>query len=323
MIINQLKARLLRKHNLILFMTLLIGSCSSFNKRGNIKNSNVDFNKMWNYSNPVETRGKFTDLLEKDLKKDLDYILQLRTQIARTHSLKAEFSEAHKILDIVEKELDDSTVVAKVRYLLERGRTYNSAGNKEKAKELFEKAFDLSNKYKLDNYTIDAAHMVAIAAGDLDEKVRWSEKGIQIAKDSADESVKRWIGIFYNNSGWDLFEVKRYTEALEKFIKCEEFHLEMKNESNLAIARWSIAKTYRYLGRVEESLAIQNELLHESGDKDDSGHTYEELAELYLLKGEKEKAKHYFLKTHKILSKDVWLQKNESDRLERISRLAK
>ena len=165
--------------------------------------------------------------------------------------------------------------------------------------------------------------MVAIAESDLDNKVLWSEKGIEIAKNSSDDKVKRWIGVFYNNTGWDLFEAKRYDEALEKFVSCRYFHKEMGNKSNEDIASWSIAKTYRYLGKLEDSLKIQEDLLAESNGKDESGYTYEELAELYLLMGQKDKAKDYFSKAYDVLSKDVWLQKNESSRLERLSKLSK
>lgn len=306
-----------------LIICLLFVSCSSLTMEKNVENISVDFNKMWNYSDPTGTREKFKDLLASSEDKNLDYVLQLKTQIARTHSLKAEFKEAHNILNEVEENLSDETIVAKVRYFLERGRTYNSANEKEKAKALFVSAFDLSNEFKLDNYTIDAAHMVAIAESDLDNKVLWSEKGIEIAKNSSDDKVKRWIGVFYNNTGWDLFEAKRYDEALEKFVSCRSFHKEMGNKSNEDIASWSIAKTYRYLGKLEDSLKIQEDLLAESNGKDESGYTYEELAELYLLMGQKDKAKDYFSKAYDVLSKDVWLQKNESSRLERLSKLSK
>ena len=305
-----------------LIISLLIVSCSSLTKEKNVENISVDFNKMWNYSDPVGTREKFKDLLVNSEDKNLDYLLQLKTQIARTHSLKAEFKEAHSILNEVEENLSGETIVAKVRYFLERGRTYNSANEKEKAKILFVSAFDLSNEFKLDNYTIDAAHMVAIAESDLDNKVLWSEKGIEIAQKSSNDQVKRWIGVFYNNTGWDLFESNRYDEALEKFIYCRAFHKDMSNKKNEDIARWSIAKTYRYLGKLEDSLKIQEDLLAESNGKDESGYTYEELAELYFLMGQKDMAKSYFSRAYDILSKDVWLQKNESARLERMNNLS-
>ena len=215
-----------------------------------------------------------------------------------------------------------NTRIAKIRYLLERGRTFNSENKKKTARKLFIDAFESSKDLSADNYTIDAAHMVAIALEDLDEKLEWTEKGIKIAEDSENDKVKRWIGVFLNNSGWDLFDAKRYNEALEKFQKCEEFHKNVGNHQNQNIARWSIAKTYRLLGKIEDSLKIQTALLNENDGKDESGYTYEELGELYFLRGEKEKAKQFFSLAYEVLSKDKWLLKNESGRLGRLKKLS-
>ncbi len=85
---------------------------------------------------------------------------------------------------------------------------------------------------------------------------------------------------------------------------------------------WSIAKTYRYLGKHDEALEIQLDILKKDNGIDESGYTFEELGELYLLKGDADKAKDYFGKAYAILSKDTWLQKNEKDRLERLKRLS-
>ena len=278
---------------------------------------------MWNYGKPEETREKFLELLkEQEATAPLEYTLELKTQIARTFSLQANFEKAHGILDEVESQLTSDTPVAKVRYLLERGRSFNSDGKKEKARQLFVSSYSEARTISAANYAIDAAHMVAIAAKDLDEKIAWSEKGIAEAKSAEDPKVKRWIGVFYNNMGWDLFEAKRYEEALEKFQQCENFHREQANEGPLSRAKWSVAKTYRLLGKTEESLKIQLALLEATNGVDESGYGYEELAELYFVKGDKEKSSNFFRKAYELLSKDVWLQKNEGARLERMKKLS-
>ena len=56
------------------------------------------------------------------------------TQIARTEGLQREFEEAHAILDTVEAMLTDEMGVPRIRYLLERGRVYNSSNQREKSK---------------------------------------------------------------------------------------------------------------------------------------------------------------------------------------------
>jgi tetratricopeptide (TPR) repeat protein len=308
---------------LMLIVLVSLMNCSVGLRENKVKNLNTEFDKLWNYSDPVATRGKFEEHLNNLENVDSDYILQLKTQIARTYSLKGEFTEAHTLLDSVEEELSSETKLAEVRYLLERGRAFNSAGEKSKAEELFKKAFKISKVLGTDHYTVDAAHMVAIAVESLDEKINWTEMGVGVARDSTNENVKKWVGVFLNNLGWDLFDAKRYLEALEKFQKCEEFHKESGNKQNQNIALWSIAKTYRYLGKIEESLKIQESLLSEAGGIDSSGYTYEELGELFYLKGDKQKAKNFFRKAYQKLSVDTWLQQNEADRLSRLEELSK
>ena len=285
--------------------------------------SRPEINSLWNYSKPKETREKFSELYRnEEASAPADYLLQLKTQLARTYSLVSEFDQAHEILDEVEQALNQETPVANVRYLLERGRSYNSAGEKDKAKNLFILAYNEAKAINAHNYAVDGAHMVAIASATLEEKLEWNNLGLSQAQKSNDNKVRSWVGAFYNNMGWDLFEAKRYQEALKMFESCRDFYKEVGADYQYQIALWSIGKTYRLLGRVDEALDMQETLLNENGGEDKSGYTYEELAELRLVKGDSEKSKSFFRKSYEILSKDIWLQKNESARLERIKNLS-
>ena len=121
----------------------------------------LDFDEMWDYSNPQETETKFRDLLSKtEMDLDKSYYLQLQTQLARTQSLQQKFVEAHAILDKVEVRLTDDLKTAKVRYLLERGRAYRSNNEKSDAMPLFEQAFEICEVNELDFFGVDAAHML-------------------------------------------------------------------------------------------------------------------------------------------------------------------
>ena len=97
-----------------------------------------------------------------------DERLELLTQIARTFSLRGQFDEAHKQLSEVERQLSSASPPARIRYLLERGRTFNSAGEKEKARDLFTEAWELAQAVHKEGLAVDAAHMLAITySGDL------------------------------------------------------------------------------------------------------------------------------------------------------------
>jgi hypothetical protein len=77
----------------------------------------LDFDSLWDYSNPEQTESKFREILLQIAEKDPAH-LELLTQVARTQGLQRKFDEAHQTLDQVEKVLDENPSRAKVRYLL-------------------------------------------------------------------------------------------------------------------------------------------------------------------------------------------------------------
>ncbi len=283
----------------------------------------MEFDKLWNYSKPDETEKKFREILpEIKASGDRSAYLQLLTQIARTLGLQRKFEDAHKLLDEAETQLTDDDPVSKIRYQLERGRTFNSSGKTEKAEELFLKAYELGLNSGEENLTVDAAHMMAIVKSG-EQSLEWNETAMKLAENSSDPAAKKWLGSLYNNTGWTYFEMKDYEKALELFEKCKEWHKERNTGPGLFIARWSVSKTLRLLGRVDEALDIQNELLKEIEESkaEQDGYVYEELGECYLLIGKDEDAKKNFGIAYDLLSKDIWLAENEKERLQRLKEL--
>jgi len=279
-----------------------------------------DFDKLWDYDNPSETEKKFRDLIpEIKNSNDQSAYLQLLTQTARTLGLQMKFDEAHELLDEVEPLLTDELYVAKIRYLLERGRTFRSSKQVEKSRDLFLKAYELAVKHNEDNYAIDAAHMLGIIEP-YKEAQEWNELAIRLTEKTKDERAKKWLGPLYNNTAWNYHDNKEYEKALEVFRKNVDFHTEIQSKQQLIIAKWSVARALRSLERNDEAVEIQLSLLKEIGEKglEQDGYIYEELAELYLIKDYKAEAKKYFGLAYDLLSKDIWLSANEKDRLERI-----
>ena len=86
------------------------------------------------------------------------------------------------------------------------------------------------------------------------------------------------------------------------------------------IARWSIAKTYRLMGRVQEALDIQLAQLKEMEGKD-APYVQEEVGECLFAQGKEAEAKPYLARAHELLSRDIWLQANEPERLKRLAEL--
>lgn len=86
----------------------------------------------WNHDDPAGTEAAFREMRPAlEAGGDASFLLQLDTQIARTYSLQRRFDDAHALLDTIETRLETAAPVVRVRYLLERGRTLNSSGDKE------------------------------------------------------------------------------------------------------------------------------------------------------------------------------------------------
>lgn len=253
---------------------------------------------------------------------NISYFAQLLTQIARAEGIQGKFKEAHSTLGTVETMLNEKLVVPTVRYLLERGRVFNSNKEKEKAKPLFLDAWKIARAEGQDYYAIDAAHMLGTAETP-ENQIEWNLKAIELAEKSIDERANLWLGALYNNTGWTYHDLGQYENALELFEKGLKWRQGRDNDAATRIAKWTVGRVYRSLGRIDEAIEIQKELEQEFTDKglEQDGYVYEELAECYLIKDEKEEAQKYFKLAYEYLSKDDWLKANEPDRLERLKEL--
>jgi tetratricopeptide (TPR) repeat protein len=249
--------------------------------------------------------------------------LQLLTQIARAQGLQRKFKEANQTLSEVNSLLTDQTKIAHIRYLLESGRIHNSSGNPEKAKSYFLEAWKFGNENKLDLYAIDAAHMMGIVT--LPEKqLEWNLKALELTEKTEDKRAKGWLGALYNNIGWTYFDMKNYPKALELFQKGLQWQENIGDREGARIAKWTIGRTYRALGKIDAALEIQEQLQQEilENNLPEDGYVYEELGELYRLKNKTNEAKPFFRKAFELLSQDDWLVKNESERLKRLKKLS-
>jgi tetratricopeptide (TPR) repeat protein len=281
-----------------------------------------DFDKLWNMGDPAGTETKFREVLAASADKDDSYLLQLQTQLARTYSLRAMFDQAHYLLDTVEKHLAPPNGLAHVRYHLERGRTFNSSGKKPEAAVHFEKAMLIAEELKEDFYTIDAVHMLGIIAPPEDS-IKINEAGILLAEQSEDPKAKNWLGALFNNLGWSYFDRGDYEKALSVFLRSLQWRESISAPREIFIAKWCVARALRALNRTDDALTVQLALFEESTTTGwPDGYVHEELGELFLLKNDKLKYPFHFEKAYELLSAEIFLQRNEPARIERIKRLA-
>ena len=281
----------------------------------------ADIDALWDYNQPGLSESRFRDALKNE---SGDGALELETQIARTFSLRREITKAHALLDTVQRRINEKTrPPARVRYLLERGRTFQSAGQALKARPLFLEAWQIGDKEKLTLLAIDAAHMMGIVeAGD--EAQRWNERAMALAMGSNVPRAIRWRGSLANNMGHTERERGNFDAAMKHFqTSLTAFQL-TRSGSQIRTAKWQIANVLRLQKRYDEALAMQFLIETEAAEADEpDGYVFEEIAEIYLVKGDAAKAKFYFAKAAAALSKDSGFAENEGERLARILQLAK
>jgi tetratricopeptide (TPR) repeat protein len=283
-----------------------------------------DLDSLWDYDHPAETEKKFRTILpEADRWGGIGYKVELLTQIARTLGLQQRFDEAHALLDTVEPLLPKAGETASVRYLLERGRCYNSGQQIDRAIPLFREAWERADKAGLDFYSVDAAHMMAIAMPAA-EKSLWNDRAVATAETSSDPKARRWLGSLYNNIGWSLFEEKKYDSALVMFRRAFDFRFTQGKPDQIRFAKWCVAKGLRFTNQVDAALSTQEELQRdiESSGAEPDGFVFEELAECHLTLGHKEKSREYFARAYTLLSQDPWLARDEPERLARMRELS-
>lgn len=282
----------------------------------------TDFDALWDYNDPAATEKKFRDLLPAaQASGDISYLAQLLTQIARTEGLQRKFDDAHRTLDQAQAMLTPDIKLAHVRYLLERGRVFNSSGKPSEARPLFIEALELAQQIGEDNYAVDAAHMMGIIEPP-ESALDWNLKALAMAESSTQPRARKWLGSLYNNIGWTYHDMKEYEKALDIFQKALAWREQAGDPATIRIAKWCVGRTLRSLNRIPEALKIQETLLAEqqqAGSND--GYVYEELGECLLALGQSDTAQPHFAHAYAELSQDAWLVVNESARLERLKKL--
>ncbi len=286
------------------------------------------FDKLWDYSKPAETEIKFREVFsQSEGTADLNYKLELLTQIARTQGLQTKFDDAHKTLDDVEKQLSslstDKPIRASVRYELERGRAFNSSKRKEQAGKHFERALEMANQLGEENLAVDAAHMLGIATTG-DASLLWNERAVAMAEAASDPKAKGWLGALYNNIGWTYHDMEKYDVALKYFEKDLKWYEDRSLVNQARIARWSIAKMHRLLGDPATAFEEQKTLQAEMGAAavDDDGYVFEELGECSIaLERDESVWKPYIQRAYDILSKDAWSVSQEPNKHARLKEL--
>lgn len=275
--------------------------------------------KLWDWNDPAASEARFRDAAAQARAAGArGYEAEAWTQVARAQGLQKRYDDAHATLATVVPMLRDGETVPRVRWELEKGRTLRSSGRPAEAKPHFMAAWELASAAGGDvGLALDAAHMVALVLPP-DEALTWAFKAIAIAESSEDPRAKGWLGPLYNNTGWTLFERGEHALALDLWRSGVAVREGGADAQGLRVAKWTVARGLRALGRHDEAVAILDALRVEfDAMREPDGYVFEELAENHLAQGRKAEAKAEFLRAWELLREadDVKRDAARSERL--------
>jgi len=278
---------------------------------------------LWNFSDPAASEARFR-AERANYSPSSREALEIDTQIARALGLQRRFDAAHATLDAVSPGLAAVDPRVRVRYLLERGRAYNSSGASDKAVPLFSEAATRgtdAGRPDDEYYIVDALHMLGIAAPPA-ERLSFNLKALAAADAATDARARNWRGSLLHNIGWTYFDAGDYATALGYWQRALAFREAAGDVQRTRVAKWTVARGLRALGRLAEAEAMQRSLADElavAGETD--GFVFEELAEIELARGNPAAAAPWAAKAWAALKDDRNLAANEPARLARLAAL--
>lgn len=214
---------------------------------------------MWDYNDVESTRERFLRCSEReDVRADAGFAAEIQTQIARTFSLQGNYAEAHCILDGVEAMPGYHLPAAQVRYLLERGRTYRSAGDAERSLPLFHEAEKHATNHELWRLAIDAVHMIAIAEQKVEDRIAQNVRGLQLVREHPEQHG--WKNALLNNLGEEYITAQQYADAITTFSALIEYQREHNGKADIYTIK-DLAKAHRLNGNPEISRTSMREVL--------------------------------------------------------------
>jgi tetratricopeptide (TPR) repeat protein len=289
-----------------------------------------ELDRLWNPNDATGSKAAFTALIpeaESLASKDRSSLIELHSLIARCEGTGGDFRAARASLEKSKQLLDESQAVyrvsARLRWLVEKARVLVLERTPSQAHAALTEAWALAINSGEDDLAVEVAQQFA-AIESQKMQLEWIRKGIELAESSPSPRAKRWLGSLYASWGWKLYDVRQFESALEKFHTALRHFKAAGTARELFVAKWSVGKVLRALGKLEEALGSQQVLLAElgiGGARD--GRLYEEIAECLQALKRAPEAQLYFELAYRELIGDEWAKENQPQMLKRMKDLGK
>jgi tetratricopeptide (TPR) repeat protein len=237
--------------------------------------------RLWDFSDPRASEERFREAADDD-EHPAHVRAVMATQLARALGMQARASEAFEVLDALEAEVEAPTepkrdaAEVRARVSIERGRILAAdAERRAEAIPVLTRAVREAALAGSPFLVLDALHMLAL--NDAGHEEEWATEGFDVLAGSRDPRVLRWGVALHNNLGWTKHDAGQAEAALAEFEQAVEAADRYGTAEQQHVARWSVARCLRTLGRTDEALELQRELARA---RPDDPFVQEELAAL-------------------------------------------
>lgn len=287
-----------------------------------------DIDGYWSSGDLAVTEAAIRAVLPTDLAGEWNSTaLNAITQLVRVQNLQGKSTEARETLELARKLIHAlppaNGARNKIRLLIEEGRHLCLAMMPSKAQTHFQQAWTMATSANEAFLAIEIAVMFSISQPPK-SKNDWLQRAIELAEKADVPEARLWLAQLYLMDGWHAFDFRRFEDALKSFKLALDRPSERGEMTSPIMIKWCIARALRALGRNQEALDIQNELLAEvsiSGKL--NGYIFLEIAECLQLLKKTEEAKTYFESAYKELSVNGWYSDNNASELSRMQHLFK
>ncbi|WP_205647589.1 hypothetical protein [Agromyces badenianii] len=219
--------------------------------------------RLWDFSDPAASEERFRGAAD-DEENPAQLRAVMSTQFARALGIQGRVDEALAALEAVAAgipAIDAETDAAELRarVAIERGRLAASAARPVDAVPELTRGVREAALAGSPFLVLDALHMLAL--NDAGHEEEWAAEGFDVLAGVRDARVLRWGVALHNNLGWTMHDAGRAEPALRHFEQAVEAADRYGTTEQGHVARWSVARCLRTLGRNEAALALQQELI--------------------------------------------------------------